>query len=356
MRSLSHGGALLDNDLTVLNAHAVFRINSGAAGEIVNLAVILGSIYLDSRNTGDGLGGIEEAGRNMLSTGEHLLLTITKGADYEVALFYNCGRNGEVVGVRHINEFARGVVNLEADRTGTAVAVNGNATVLVSHFIGRAFEIVAEIGHHTNITYFASIAGSSVVRGGQTHLAGLAAHTFGLNLADSLIDEEDTGMRLRILAHVLDGLVNVGLRCGKPVGMIVARIVLCNRFEETIELEEFGEVFFCNIAGEHRKLEIVVQSANGRVLIRGIRHGIFTQLSKEFGIELGVMSLELVVEPKLEVNSATRPNVVFIAESTTMEVSYGVGEGTSTPLRSYLATNDKLARRSSPTFLCHRPY
>ena len=163
MRSLSHGGALLDNDLTVLNAHAVFHINSGAAGEIVNLAVILGSVYLDSRNTGDGLGGIEEAGRNMLSTGEHLLLTITKGADYEVALFYNCGRNGEVVGVRHINEFARGVVNLEADCTGTAVAVNGYATVLVSHFIGRAFEIVAEIGHHTHVPHFASIAGSSVV-------------------------------------------------------------------------------------------------------------------------------------------------------------------------------------------------
>ena len=239
MRPLSHGGALLDNDLTVLNAHAVFRINSGAAGEIVNLAVIIGSVYLDTRNTGDGLGGIEEVGRNMFSTGEHLLLTITKGADNEVTLSYDCGRNGEVVGVRHINEFTGRVVYLEADSTGTAVAVNGNATVGVGDLIGGAFEIVAEVGHHTNITYFASIAGSSVVRGGQTHLAGLAAYAFCLNLADTFVDEEDTGVRLRILAHVGDGLVDIGLRGGEPVVVIVAGVVILDGLEETVELEEF---------------------------------------------------------------------------------------------------------------------
>ena len=42
------------------------------------------------------------------------------------------------------------------------------------------------------------------------------------------------------------------------------------------------------------------------------------------------MSLELIVEPKLEVNSATRPNVVFITEGTAVEVSHGVREGAST--------------------------
>ena len=42
-----------------------------------------------------------------------------------------------------------------------------------------------------------------------------------------------------------------------------------------------------------------------------------------------MVSLELIVEPKLEVNTAARPNVVFVTEGTAVEVGDRAGEGTS---------------------------
>ena len=251
------------------------------------------------------------------------------GNRHKVASFYEICRDIKFEGVRHPFQLTFQVVNLEAYCTSTALAIHSDVVATDLSFVGLSFVVIGEVAYKTNVTYFFRISWSGIRRSCYTECTLRSTRIDGRKSFDAFVDEDDTRVRLRILFHMRNCLVNVSLRGGEPVGVIVARVVVLHRFEETIEIEEFAQVFFSYVRADHRKAQVVFEAADRILFVRGVAHRSLAQTCKHFGEEVRMMSLQLIVHPELKIQARAHPNLIFIAELTFVERLNGVRERTT---------------------------
>ena len=248
---------------------------------------------------------------------------------HEVASFYEICRDVEFEGVRHTFQLTFQVVNLEAYCTSTALAIHSDMVATDLSLVGLSFVVIGEVAYKTNVTYLFRISWSGIRRSCYAECALRSSRIDGRKFLDTFVDEDDTRVSLRVFSHVRKCLVNVSLRGGEPVGVIVTRVVVLHWFEEAIEIEEFAQVFLGYVRADHRKAQVVFQTADRILFVSGVSHWSFAQTCKHFGEEVGMMALQLIVHPELEIQARAHPNLIFIAELTFVERLNGVRERTT---------------------------
>ena len=123
--------------------------------------------------------------------------------------------------------------------------------------------------------------------------------------------------------HVSLGRVDVLLCGGNPVIAIVTHIFVGHRNEHTIHLKEFTQIFACGITHLLGHMQIIVLairlvsthrvafSVHQRsiIVVAALLDGILTKHLEECGIEVGVMSLCMIVEIELVIHARLLPDV-----------------------------------------------